>query len=85
MRPMPHTSTASHIAVWLAAGISAVAAVRFRQAGAAGVFIGALAATWGTQLGPRSSLAVTARRVDFDSPTQPYTENAIVATFGHRF
>ena len=45
----------------------------------------ALAATWGTQLGPRSSLAVTARRVDFDSPTQPYTENAIVATFGHRF
>lgn len=45
----------------------------------------ALALSWGTQLGPRSSLTLTARHVDFDSPTQPYTENAVVATFGHRF
>lgn len=34
-------------AVWLAAGISAAAAVRFRHAGIAGVFIGSLAANWG--------------------------------------
>jgi uncharacterized protein (PEP-CTERM system associated) len=45
----------------------------------------ALALSWGTQLGPRSSFVLTARHVDFDSPTQPYTENAIVATFGYRF
>jgi uncharacterized protein (PEP-CTERM system associated) len=45
----------------------------------------ALALTWGIRLGPRSSFALTARHVDFDSPTAPYTENAVVATFGHRF
>jgi len=45
----------------------------------------ALALTWGTRLGPRSNFAVTARHVDFDSPTRPYTENAVTATFGYRF
>jgi uncharacterized protein (PEP-CTERM system associated) len=36
---------------------------------------------WGTTLGSRSRFDVTARRTDFESPTAPYTENALIATF----
>ena len=40
---------------------------------------------WGTTLSSRSRVDVTARRVDFDSPTRPYTEHAVIATFNLRF
>ena len=40
---------------------------------------------WTGRLGPRSSVSLGARRVDFDSTTSPYTENAITATLGVRF
>lgn len=40
---------------------------------------------WTAQLGPRSSVSLGARRVDFNSTTSPYTENAITATLGVRF
>lgn len=40
---------------------------------------------WGTTLNSRSRVDVTARRVDFDSPTRPYVENAVTATFSMRF
>jgi uncharacterized protein (PEP-CTERM system associated) len=36
---------------------------------------------WGTDLSSRSRFDVTARRVRFDSPTDPYTENAVVASY----
>jgi uncharacterized protein (PEP-CTERM system associated) len=35
---------------------------------------------WGTTLSTRTRLDVTARRTDFDSPTNPYTENALIAS-----
>lgn len=38
-----------------------------------------------TMLGQRSSASLSARHVIFDSMTAPYTENALVATFGMRF
>ncbi|MBL0089983.1 MAG: TIGR03016 family PEP-CTERM system-associated outer membrane protein [Ideonella sp.] len=38
-----------------------------------------------TSLGQRSTASLSARHVIFDSTTQPYTENALVATFGLQF
>lgn len=38
-----------------------------------------------TSLGPRSSASLAARHVVFDSTSQPYTENALIASFGLRF
>ena len=38
-----------------------------------------------TTLGRRSTASLSARHVQFDSTTQPYTENAVVATFGLTF
>ena len=38
-----------------------------------------------TSLGQRSSASLTARHAVFDSSTAPYTENALIATFGLRF
>lgn len=38
-----------------------------------------------TSLGLRSTASLAARHVVFDSTTQPYTENALIATFGLRF
>lgn len=38
-----------------------------------------------TSLGPRSTGSLSARHVVFDSTMQPYTENALVATFGLQF
>jgi uncharacterized protein (PEP-CTERM system associated) len=38
-----------------------------------------------TALGPRSTASLAARHVVFDSTVQPYTENALIATFGLRF
>lgn len=40
---------------------------------------------WGTTLSGRSRLDLTARRADFSSPTNPYTENALVARFNMTF
>lgn len=40
---------------------------------------------WGTTLSGGSRLDLTARRVDFSSPTNPYTENALVARFNMTF
>ncbi|MBK9234560.1 MAG: hypothetical protein IPO19_00255 [Rhodoferax sp.] len=38
-----------------------------------------------TSLGQRSTASLAARHVVFDSNTQPYTENALIASFGLRF
>lgn len=38
-----------------------------------------------TSLGQRSTATLAARHVVFDSTSQPYTENAVIATFGLRF
>lgn len=40
---------------------------------------------WGTTLASRSRLDLTARHVEFDSATNPYTENAVIATFNMTF
>ncbi len=40
---------------------------------------------WVTQLGVRSSLSLAGRHVSFDSQTDPYVENAVIATFSYRF
>jgi uncharacterized protein (PEP-CTERM system associated) len=40
---------------------------------------------WTTLLNERTSLGVTARRVDFDSDTNRYTENALEASLSLRF
>lgn len=40
---------------------------------------------WTTQLGREGRLSLGARRVEFDSLTNPYTENAVFATYGVRF
>ena len=38
-----------------------------------------------TSFGQRSTASLAARHVVFDSTSQPYTENAVIATFGLRF
>lgn len=40
---------------------------------------------WTTRLGPSSNLSLGARHVEFDTQQNPYTENAVYATFGVRF
>lgn len=40
---------------------------------------------WSAQLGRRSSVSLAARHANFDSPTSPYVENAVIATYGYRF
>ena len=38
-----------------------------------------------TTVGPRSTASLSARHVSFYSSTAPYSENALIATFGMRF
>lgn len=44
-----------------------------------------LLANWTTRLGPKSNLTLGLRRNEFDSPTDPYRENAVLATFVQQF
>lgn len=37
--------------------------------------------SWSIQVGRRSSLSLSAKRTEFDSPTNPYDENALTASF----
>lgn len=41
--------------------------------------------TWATSTGPRSRLLLGVRRADFSSPTAPYEENALFATYRLQF
>ena len=41
--------------------------------------------SWAAQFGLRSSVSLGARHANFDSPTSPYVENAVIATYGYRF
>lgn len=42
-------------------------------------------ASWNARLGGRTSLQLTLRHIGFDSLTQPYTENAVLATLTRQF
>lgn len=42
-------------------------------------------ANWNVRLGGRTTLQLTLRHVSFDSVTQPYTENAVLATLVRQF
>ena len=50
-----------------------------------GTRLRSLQLNWSLQLTPRSAVSLGARHARFDSPTSPYEENALLASFTQRF